>query len=166
MTDILNLSETYLEVHFDACSSSLQRSNGACYKRWHKYLLPILKTYHLGLSPSFPENYFDWKTNVLEYIVKNRVDNIKDLDIQHLKDKVCPAQTYESIRLFVKGVNRHRSRNTSSKLEADTIGKLHQKAIIRLQNQSAYLLADELKHSRIERIKEIIDIYISKYYNI
>ena len=163
--DVVDLSETYTEAHFDACSSRLKRSKKTCHEHWHTYLLPILKTYHLG-SPSFPENYYDWITSVMEYIVKNRVDNIKDLDFQDLKDKVCPGQTYKSIRNFINNLNSNYSRNTSGKLEADTIGNLHQKATTRLENPRANFVADALKNAKIEKIKNIIDIYISKYYNI
>ena len=47
------------------------------------YLLPILKTYHIG-SSSFPEDYFHWKIDALRYVVRNRIGSLNDVDCQQM----------------------------------------------------------------------------------
>ena len=64
------------------------------------HILPICKSYVLKI-PGFPESYFDWKKDLLGYIIKNRIENKEDVDAYTIEKEVCPGQTVLSIKQFV-----------------------------------------------------------------
>ena len=64
------------------------------------HILPICKSYVLKI-PGFPESYFDWKKDLLGYIIKNRIEDKKDVDAYTIEKEVCPGQTVLSIKQFV-----------------------------------------------------------------
>ena len=79
----------------------LQRSENACYEHWNTVLLPIIKTHELGL----PQDH-SWQNNILNYIVREEITNIEDLDLHYLETKLCPGQTIHSIKRFLQRIRR------------------------------------------------------------
>jgi len=92
-------------VNFTSMSKEheLPRKVENCRGRWKQVILPICKTYVLG-NPGFPENYLDWKKNVVNYIVDNKIEDKNDIDAYEIEKNLCPGQTVASIKKFVNGI--------------------------------------------------------------
>jgi len=81
----------------------LKRSSSSCYTRWMIQIVPTLKSCILKL-PMTP----DWKKDLLHHIVKNKVKNKKELDIQFILKEVAPAQTSTSLIAYLDNLKRER----------------------------------------------------------
>ena len=81
----------------------LPRNIENCRGRWKQVILPICKTYVLG-NPGFPENYLDWKKDVVKYIVEHKIEDRNDVDAYLIEKDLCPGQTVASIKKFVNGI--------------------------------------------------------------
>ena len=69
----------------------LKRSSRSSYHRWMLQIVPTLKTSTMKL----PKTH-DWKKSLLHHIVKNKIKNKKELDIEFILKEVAPAQTSNS----------------------------------------------------------------------
>ena len=112
--DIIKLFETTnLNVNTYTPQNILQRSNSSCWQRWNTYLLPILKTYHVKRY-SFPDNYFYWKTDVLEHLILHKTESLNDVDYGEMLTEVCPGQTIYSLKKFLTSVRQEKLRNNKN----------------------------------------------------
>jgi len=92
-------------VNFTSMSKELElpRKIENCRGRWKRVILPICKTYVLG-NPGFPENYLDWKRDVVKYIAEHKIEDRNDVDAYLIVKDLCPGQTVASIKKFVDGI--------------------------------------------------------------
>ena len=119
--DIIKLFETTnLNANANSSQNILQRSNSSCWQRWNTYLLPILKTYHVNRY-SFPDNYFYWKTDALEYIILHKIESLNDVDYEEMLTKICPGQTIYSLKKFLNSIKQEKLRNNENCDEDDLI---------------------------------------------
>ena len=119
--DIIKVFETTnLNVNTYTSQNILQRSNSSCWQRWNAYLLPILKTYHVQRY-SFPDNYFYWKTDVLEHVILHKIESLNEVDYEEMLSEVCPGQTIHSLKKFLTSVKQEKLRNNENCDEDDLI---------------------------------------------
>ena len=112
--DIIELFETTnLNANTISSQNILQRSNSSCWQRWNTYLLPILKTYHVKRY-SFPDNYFYWKTDVLEYIIHRKIESLDDVNYEEMLAEICPGQTIYSLKKFLISIKQEKLRNNEN----------------------------------------------------
>ena len=105
-----------------------------------------------------PHDYFQWMTYVLNYIVNNDIKEIDDVEFHYLENKVCPGQTFTSIKTFVKSVNGSKLSNQG----LDESEPLHETCYRRLNNTSSKILTNGSQKKvklKIQRIEQIVNIY-------
>ena len=137
---------------FKSAAIKLQRPFNTCYSRWQGYLLPILKNHNLGLSQNF-----DWIITLLEYIVKKQIENINDVNFEHILNDLCPGQTRHSLRVTLVNVsNSGKVKNAGQTKSLDRLceDRLTSTSNCGLQKENTKRLKDRLKHA-----KEIINCY-------
>ena len=137
---------------FNPATITLQRPMNICYSRWQGYLLPILKNHKLGLSQNF-----DWIKTLLEYIIKHKIENINDVDFEHILNGLCPGQTRHSLRatlvnLSNSGKIKHAGETKS--LYILSLDRLTSTTNIGLQNVN-----NKRKNDRLNHAKQIIKCY-------
>ena len=138
---------------FKSAAVKLQRPFNTCYSRWQGYILPILKNHNLGLSQNF-----DWIIMLLEYIVKNQIENINDVNFEHILNDLCPGQTRHSLRVTL--VNVSYSGQVKNAGQTKSLYRLCEDRLTSppkncgLQKENGKRLKDRLKHA-----KEIINCY-------
>ena len=155
-SDILKKLETYnFNAYTKSSSTILLRSRSSCWQRWNTYLLPILKTYHIG-SSSFPEDYFHWKTYVLRYIVRNRIGSLNDVDFQQMMVEICPGQTIYSIKKFLTSIKAEKKRRNKGLDKQELL--LHKIAKDTLRSKNFQPLTDNCQ-KKIDRIREVVYCY-------
>ena len=129
-----------------------------CHSRWHGYLLPILKNNKLGLSQNF-----DWINTLLEYIIKNKIESINDVDFDHILKGLCPGQTRHSVRVTLVNVSNSAKVKNAGKTKSLyrlCEDRLTSTSNCGLQKENNKRLNNKLKHA-----KQIIQCYekIAKY---
>ena len=140
---------------FKSAAVKLQRPFNTCYSRWQGYLLPILKNHNLGLSQNF-----DWIITLLEYIVKNQIENINDVNFEHILNDLCPGQTRHSLRVTLVNVSYSGQVKNAGQTKSlyrlceDRLTSTSRNPHLGLQKENNKRLKDRLKHA-----KEIIDCY-------
>ena len=140
---------------FKSAAIKLQRPFNTCYSRWQGYILPILKNHNLGLSQNF-----DWIITLLEYIIKNQIENINDVNFEHILNDLCPGQTRHSLRVTLVNVsNSGKVKNAGQtkslyRLCEDRLTSTSKNPHLGLQKENNKRLKDRLKHA-----KEIINCY-------
>jgi len=87
--------------NFFDIGKELKRSSGTCYNRWMIQIVPSLKTCIMNLPMTH-----DWKKDFLHHIVKNKIKNKKDLDIEFILKEISPAQTSQSLLGYVKNLKQ------------------------------------------------------------
>ena len=133
----------------------LQRPFNTCYSRWQGYILPILKNHNLGLSQNF-----DWIITLLEYIVKNQIENINDVNFEHILNDLCPGQTRHSLRVTLVNVSYSGQVKNAGQTKSlyrlceDRLTSTSKNPHLGLQKENNKRLKDRLKHA-----KEIINCY-------
>ena len=141
-------------------SEELNRNVEQAKRRWRLFTLPVLKSYDLKL-PNFPQCYFSWMDDFLDYIVKEKIRDGKDIDFGHVENHVCRGQTSASLKKFVKDI----SYKSNKKLVPHE--SLHEICYRRLCDYAANDPNNEAKQKEIntkrnksiERIEEIVNIY-------
>ena len=140
---------------FKSAALKLQRPFNTCYSRWQGYLLPILKNHNLGLSQNF-----DWIIMLLEYIVKNQIENINDVNFEHILNDLCPGQTRHSLRVTLVNVSYSGQVKNAGQTKSlyrlceDRLTSTSKNPHLGLQKENNKRLKDRLKHA-----KEIINCY-------
>ena len=140
---------------FKSAAIKLQRPFNTCYSRWQGYILPILKNHNLGLSQNF-----DWIIMLLEYIVKNQIENINDVDFEHILNDLCPGQTRHSLRVTLVNVSYSGQVKNAGQTKSlyrlceDRLTSTSKNPHLGLQKENNKRLKDRLKHA-----KEIINCY-------
>ena len=81
----------------------LKRSSGTCYGRWMLQIVPTLKTCIMKLPMTQ-----DWKKDLLHHIVKNKIKNKKELDIEFILKEIAPAQTSRSLLQYLNNLKQER----------------------------------------------------------
>ena len=104
---------------------------------------------------SFPDNYVDWKTDALNYVIHNRIESLKDFDYQKMLFDVCPGQTVYSLKKFVKSLVEEKLRREKNALKSELT--LHKLAEERLSARQFEILNNSTK--KIDRYKELCDFY-------
>merc|ERR1711994_541032 len=79
----------------------LKRSSSSCYGRWMGQIVPTLKTCIMQLPMTQ-----DWKKDLLHHIVKNKVKNKKELDIEFILKEIAPAQTSKALLDYLHDLKR------------------------------------------------------------
>ena len=74
--------------YFDQISATIGRSKGACYRRWRRNIVPILKSDFHGL----PQDE-EWRKDVLRYVIEKKFGRVKEIPFNKLVRDVCPEQT-------------------------------------------------------------------------
>ena len=140
---------------FKSAAIKLQRPFNTCYSRWQGYILPILKSHNLGLSQNF-----DWIIMLLEYIVKNQIENINDVNFEHILNDICPGQTRHSLRVTLVNVSYSGQVKNAGQTKSlyrlceDRLTSTSKNPHLGLQKENNKRLKDRLKHA-----KEIINCY-------
>ena len=140
---------------FKSAAVKLQRPFNTCYSRWQGYILPILKNHNLGLSQNF-----DWIIMLLEYIVKNQIENINDVNFEHILNDLCPGQTRHSLRVTLVNVSYSGQVKNAGQTKSlyrlceDRLTSTSKNPHLGLQKENNKRLKDRLKHA-----KEIINCY-------
>ena len=88
--------EAVKESDFIPIGNKLKRSSNSCCERWFRHIVPILKTYLKKL----PMNN-EWKRDVLSHIVKNKIKDKKDIDINLILKEIAPGQTSRSMIMYL-----------------------------------------------------------------
>ena len=81
---------------FTDIGKELKRSSASCYTRWMIHIVPTLKTCIMQLPMTS-----DWKKDLLHHIVKNKIKNKKQLNIEFILKEIAPAQTSQSLLLYI-----------------------------------------------------------------
>ena len=89
------------EIDCEGISKELRRSVSSCWLHWQRYLLPIFRTHILGL----PQN-LEWKKDVMEYLIHNKVEVLEDIDYNKVVKDVCPGQTTHSLSVFIRSIRK------------------------------------------------------------
>merc|ERR1719347_1847392 len=100
-----------LEKNLKECSELgkiLGRTPTSCFCNWNYILLPILKTHVKGLP--FDMNW-NWKENVIQYIITEKIEHPQDIDYHLLIHDVCPGQTLGSLKIFISNRSKIRYRS-------------------------------------------------------
>ena len=140
---------------FKSAAVKLQRPFNTCYSRWQGYILPILKNHNLGLSQNF-----DWIIMLLEYIVKNQIENINDVNFEHILNDLCPGQTRHSLRVTLVNVSYSGQVKNAGQTKSlyrlceDRLTSTSKNPHLGLQKENNKRLKDRLKHAT-----EIINCY-------
>ena len=144
---------------FKSAAVKLQRPFNTCYSRWQGYLLPILKNHNLGLSQNF-----DWIITLLEYIVKNQIENINDVNFEHILNDLCPGQTRHSLRVTL--VNVSYSGQVKNAGQTKSLYRLCEDRLtsisncgLRKENNSLQKENNKRLKDRLKHAKEIINCY-------
>ena len=116
----------------------------ACYRRWNIHIVPVLKSDALGLAQNF-----EWRNDVLRYIVKEKFANTKEVPYSRVVRDCCPGQTSHSVSLFLNSVKRS---------EKDT--QLHELCKKRLADPSpnSYLGNDKMAQEYLQYACEIVKL--------
>jgi len=93
--------ETMKLSELTVVAKELKRSSSSCYDRWIRVIVPTLKT-HIMTLPLTDH----WKKDVLSYIVKNEIKQMKELDFNKILAEIAPGQTSLSLIAFVKSMNK------------------------------------------------------------
>ena len=97
--DFLDSSKTN---DFDQISADIGRSKDACYKRWMKNIVPILKSDTLGLTQNE-----EWRKDVLRYVIEKKFGRVKEIPYNKLVRDVCPGQTSHTLSDYLNSFSRH-----------------------------------------------------------
>jgi len=145
--------------NFDQIVKESNRHQESCRIRWKTHLLPILKTYLLRL-PSFSQNYYIWMNDVLCYVIKNKIKNSADINFDHLEKDVCPGQTSQSLKYFVRQL-QYKRMYSDEPLHDICSRRLNDPLQNYLTNPDAKLLNVHYGDvaEKIKRVKEIAIIY-------
>ena len=92
--------------HFRDMSKEWQRTPKSCLMHWNERVLPVLKTYWLGL----PQNT-DWMRDLQRYIVDKNIKSTDELKYDLLVDQLFPGQTVDSMKTFITGSQYKRVSN-------------------------------------------------------
>merc|ERR1712223_1145081 len=87
--------------NFIDIGKELKRSSGTCYNRWMFQIVPTLKTCIMQLPMTN-----EWKKDLLHHIVKNKIKNKKELDIEFILKEIAPAQTSTSLISYLNDLKR------------------------------------------------------------
>ena len=93
--------ETMKLSELTAVAKELKRSSSSCYNRWIRVIVPTLKS-HIKTLPLTD----CWKKDVLSYIVKNKIQHMKELDYTKILEELAPGQTSLSLIAFVKSMKK------------------------------------------------------------
>ena len=92
------------ENDFDQISADIGRSKGACYRRWRRNIVPILKSDFHGL----PQDE-EWRKDVLRYVIEKKFGRVKEIPFNKLVRDVCPGQTTISLSSYFNGLSNQAS---------------------------------------------------------
>merc|ERR1711997_165159 len=146
--DILCSLDTF---KFTLFTEQLPRRPEASNQRWKKYLLPICKSYILKI-PDFPESFFEWRKPVLNYIIKNRIENEEDIDAYIIEKEVCPGQTVAAIKHFIKELKHEKVD------KADPLYKVCKRRLLNIRNPGINDYKKQFKLG-LGQIEEIVKHY-------
>ena len=143
------LPELVSIADFHSVAKAINRNESACYSHWLTIILPILKTHSLDL----PQNLV-WQTDLMKYIVHNKVSTLNELDLYYVVKNLCPGQTIATIKGHVRYI------------EANTKGSyhtLHEMCLKRLNDSNTVANGGNKKNYQSnlkkKRAEEIITIY-------
>ena len=146
--------EAMKENEFIPVGNKLKRSSNSCYERWIRHIVPILKTYLKKL----PMNN-EWKRDVLSHIVKNKINDKKEIDIDLILKEIAPGQTSRSIIMYLHTLKMERVNSVmkSSKLPLCELASKR----LREQYSSDPLFNENHKgeQKRLEWCKDVISYY-------
>ena len=152
---MLTLIETHnFNAYTKTSSIILQRSKSSCWQRWNTVIHPVIKTYNMK-DYSFPDNYVDWKTDALNYVIQNRTESLNDFDYQKMLDDVCPGQTVYSLKKFLKSLVEEKLRREKNAFKSELA--LYKLAEERLSTKQFEILNNSTK--KIDRYIELCDFY-------
>jgi len=148
------------KTDFDELALILGRSSESCRYHWKRFLLPILLTsfHQLPLYMNW-----EWKNNLDNYIIRNRIQHANELDLDMITQNICPGQTNSSILFYVNGIKRKdRISRVFSSERSDDI-PLHKifASIQRSFSTSPNLKMEyeKRKDDKLKRAQKIIDCY-------
>ena len=99
MNEFNELCKLY-SIHFSKSSLGDQPNLLTLKDRWKRTILPILKTYALK-TENFPQNYFDWEKNLMNFIIENQIVTREEIDLDYVENNLCPGQTRNSLGKFI-----------------------------------------------------------------
>ena len=137
---------------FKSAAIKLQRPFNTCYSRWQGYILPILKNHNLGLSQNF-----DWIITLLEYIIKNQIENINDVNFEHILNDLCPGQTRHSLRVTL--VNVSNSGKVKNAGQTKSLYRLCEDRLTSTSNCGLQQENNKRSKDRLKHAQEIIKCY-------
>ena len=136
---------------FTLFTEQLPRQTENSRQRWKRYILPICKSYVLRI-PDFPESFFEWKKDVLNYIIKNKIENHEYVDVYTIEKEVCPGQTVGSIKLFLKELKNEKVD------KADPLYKVCKRRLLNIRNPGINDYKKQFKLG-LGQIEEIVKHY-------
>ena len=132
----------------------LKRSSGTCYNRWMIHIVPTLKKFIMKLPMTQ-----DWKKDLLYHIVKNKIKNKTELDIEFILKEVAPAQTSKSLLLYLDNLKKE-TINGVQKPSKLPLCELASKRITEKSHRNPIFNEDHIKEQkRQEWCKSIIAYY-------
>jgi len=139
---------------FTDIGKELKRSSKSCYSRWMEKIVPTLKTCIMQLPMTQ-----DWKKDLLHHIVKNKVKNKKELDIEFILKEIAPAQTSTSLLNYLNDLNRETIDGVTKRSKLP-LYELVSKRLIEKSPTNPILNEDNIKEQkRQEWCKQIFAYY-------
>jgi len=139
-------------------ASEMKRSSESCYGRWMRSIVPTIKT-HLKNLPMTSE----WKKDILHHIVKNKIKDKREIEIDVLHD-IAPGQTSLSLIHYLDILKRETIDGNLKYSEKS----LFECASKRLSEQSRKDPCFNENHKnelkRLERCEEIVAYYESVFH--
>ena len=140
---------------FSSLAKDLQRSKLSCFTHWMQVVLPALKSHILGI----PYNS-DWKLELMNYIVDNKIKHENDIDIDYLVKNVTPGQTRFSVQVYEKTFRDSWTGKGYVKERNMPLYKLVENKLILNSHNNPALNKNSLKGERtIKKANDIIFLY-------
>ena len=132
-------------------SKETGKTKTACFSRWERSILPILKTDILQLPQGV-----EWMEDFLKYVVANRIVTPKQIPFNQVVKEICPGQTSRIIIDFAN--NLHKEWNGTKYVRSED--PLHEICTKRLDEPSVYscLGNEKIANSKLDYIEKILEL--------
>ena len=141
-------------------ASEMKRSSSSCYNRWMSKIVPTLKT-HMKNLPMTSE----WKKDILHYIVKNKVKDKRDIDVDILLQDVAPGQTSLSLFIYLDSLKRETINRKAKYSEKSLFQCASRRLREKRQDNPIFNENHKGEQKRLEWCEEIITYYESIFHS-
>ena len=157
--DAISLEDVKLSDLTDI-ASEMKRSSSSCYNRWMSKIVPTLKA-HMKNLPMTSE----WKKDILHYIVKNKVKDKRDIDVDILLQDVAPGQTSQSLMIYLDSLKRETINGKAEYSENSLFECASKRLSEKRQNDPIFNENHKGELKRLEWCEEIITYYESIFHS-